>query len=264
MNTTPPRNNSHYIRRKGDLKNEGRAQVHFLDLDPRLDQEDIRPHLGEDLKEVQIGLDMHHKTKIGGSLDAKTKELIQILTENWDVFAWSLEDMPKIDPDFLCHRLSITPGMRPMCQNKRRLGEEKRREAREETTKLLQAQFVREVRYPSWLANVVMVRKASGKWRMCTNYTNLNKACMKDPYPLPSIDDLVDGASGCRLLSFMDAYSKYNQIRMHPSDESKMTFITNEGKFLGFMLTRRGIEANPKKCEAVIKMRSPKSVKEVQ
>ncbi|RDX62999.1 hypothetical protein CR513_58615, partial [Mucuna pruriens] len=98
-------------------------------------------------------------------------------------------------------------------------GDEKRRAVKEETTKLLQARFVREVRYPSWLANVVMVKRSNEKWKMCTNYINLNKACSKDPYPLPSIDNLVDGASRCRILSFMDAYSGYNHIKMRQSDE---------------------------------------------
>ncbi|RDX85496.1 hypothetical protein CR513_33312, partial [Mucuna pruriens] len=72
-----------------------------------------------------------------------------------------------------------------------------------------------------------MVKKANGKWRMCTNYTDLNKACPKDPYLLPNIDWLVDGASGFALLSFMDAYLGYNQIKMHPQDEAKIAFITD-------------------------------------
>ncbi|RDX67038.1 Retrovirus-related Pol polyprotein from transposon opus, partial [Mucuna pruriens] len=76
-----------------------------------------------------------------------------------------------------------------------------------------------------------MVKKANGRWRMCTDYTDLNKACPKDPYPLPGIDRLVDGVSGYALLSFMDAYSGYNQIRIHPSDEENTTFITEEGAF---------------------------------
>jgi len=85
---------------------------------------------------------------------------------------------------------------------------------------------IREIQYLEWLANVLLVKKASGKWRMCVDLTNLNKACPKHSYPLPSIDALVDSASGCRLLSFLDAFSGYNQIRMHPRDECKTTFIT--------------------------------------
>ncbi|RDX72788.1 hypothetical protein CR513_47679, partial [Mucuna pruriens] len=76
-----------------------------------------------------------------------------------------------------------------------------------------------------------MVKKDNWKWRMCTNYTDLNKACSKDPYPLPSIDRLVDGASGFALLSFMDAYSGYNQIKMHPQEETKSVFITDAGAY---------------------------------
>ncbi|RDX94953.1 hypothetical protein CR513_22598, partial [Mucuna pruriens] len=69
--------------------------------------------------------------------------------------------------------------------------------------------------YPTWLKNVVMVKKASGKWRVCTDYTDLHKTCPKDPYLLPNINRLVDGASSFAVLSFMDAYSGYNQIKMH-------------------------------------------------
>ena len=85
---------------------------------------------------------------------------------------------------------------------------------KEEVQKLTVAKFIREVYYPDWLANVVMVKKANGKWRMGVDFTNLNKACPKDSYPLPHIDQLVDLTAGHRLLSFMDTFSGYNQIRM--------------------------------------------------
>ena len=85
---------------------------------------------------------------------------------------------------------------------------------------------IREIQYPKWLANVVLDKKTNGKWRMCVNFTDLNKACPKDSYPLPSIDALVDSASGCTLLSFLDAFSRYNQIWMHPRDECKTAFMT--------------------------------------
>ena len=85
---------------------------------------------------------------------------------------------------------------------------------KEEVQKLIAAKFIREVYYLDWLANVVMVKKANGKWRMGVDFTNLNKACPKDSYPLPHIDQLVDLTAGHRLLSFMDTFSGYNQIRM--------------------------------------------------
>ena len=91
--------------------------------------------------------------------------------------------------------------------------------------------FIREVYYPDWLANVVMVKKANGKWRMCVNFTDLNKACSEDNYPLLRIDQLVDSTAGHKLLSFMDAFSIYNQIRMDKVDQEKTSFVTSQGLF---------------------------------
>ena len=84
--------------------------------------------------------------------------------------------------------------------------------------KLLEAGFIREVFYPEWLANVVMVKKNNDKWRMCVDFIDLNKACPKDSFPLPRIDQLVDSTVEHKLLSFMDALSGYNQIMMDEED----------------------------------------------
>jgi len=131
----------------------------------------------------------------------------------------------------MTHKLSVCIEARPVAQKKRRLGEEKRQAAIEEVQKLLKAGFIREIQYTTWLANIVQVKKSNGKWRMCTDYTNLNKACPKDVYPLPSIDRLVDGAVGHKVLSFLDAFSGYNQIPMHRSDVDKTTFITESTNY---------------------------------
>ena len=165
--------------------------------------------------------------KLGKSLSIELRDRIsEVITRHLDAFAWSTADMPGIDPDFLCHRLTMDLSVWPVRQRRRKFNEEKRQVIREETTKLLKAGHIREIQYPEWLANVVLVKKANRKWIMCVDFTDLNKACPKDSYPLPSIDALVDSASGCRLLSFLDAFSGYNQIIMHPKDESKTTFMT--------------------------------------
>ena len=83
---------------------------------------------------------------------------------------------------------------------------------------MLLASFIREVYYPEWLANVVLMKKANGKWRMCVDFTDLNKACPKDSFPLPRIDQLVDSTTRYKLLTFMDAFSGYNQIKMAEED----------------------------------------------
>ena len=93
------------------------------------------------------------------------------------------------------------------------------------------AGLVRGVLHPTWLAKPVVVRKANGKRRLCIDYTDINKACPKDPFPLPCIDQIVDSTAGCDLLSFLDAYSGYHQIFMTREDEEKTAFITPCGTY---------------------------------
>ena len=100
-----------------------------------------------------------------------------------------------------------------------------------EVRKLLVAGFIREVYYPDWLANVVMVKKSNGKWMMCVDFMDLNRACPKDNYPLLRIDTLVDSTARHDLLSFMDAFSGYNQIKVNEEDQEKTSFVTSQGLF---------------------------------
>ena len=159
------------------------------------------------------------------------KDLIRFLRENIDVFAWSNEDMLGIDPNVITHRLNVHPSSKPMRQKKRVFAPERDNATKEEVQKLTLAKFIREVYYPDWLANVVMVNKANGKWRMCVDFTDLNKAYPKDSYPLPRINQLVDSTVGHRLLSFMDAFSGYNQIRIDKADQEKTSFVTSQCLF---------------------------------
>ena len=91
--------------------------------------------------------------------------------------------------------------------------------------------MIREVQYPEWLANVVMVKKPNGSYRMCVDFTDLNKACPKDSYPLPQIDQLIDSTGGHQLYSLVDTKSGYHQIPMHRPDEAKTAFTTHEGTY---------------------------------
>ncbi|WVZ84448.1 hypothetical protein U9M48_031478 [Paspalum notatum var. saurae] len=139
--------------------------------------------------------------------------------------------MPGIPREVIEHSLNIRPSARPVAQRLRRFDEEKRRAIGEEIAKLLAAWFIKEVHHPEWIANPVLVKKKNGKWRMCVDYTSLNKACPKDPFPLPRIDQVVDSTAGCELLSFLDAYSSYHQIVMKESDQLATSFITPFGSF---------------------------------
>ena len=116
------------------------------------------------------------------------------------------------------HALKIRPGSKPIKLRLRRFNEEKQRLIGEEIAKLLAAGFIKEVYHPEWLSNPILVEKKSGKWRMCVDYTSLNKACPKDSFPLPCIDQVVDSTSGCETLCFLDTYFRYHQIVMKESD----------------------------------------------
>ena len=158
-------------------------------------------------------------------------DLICFLRENIDVFAWSHDDMPGIDSSVITHSLNVHPSSKPVRQKKRVFTPKRDNVIKKEVQKLTLAKFIREVYYPDWLANMVMVKKANGKWRMCVDFIDLNKACLKDNYLLPRIDQLVDSTVGHRLLSFMDAFSRYNQIRMDEADQEKTSFVTSQGMF---------------------------------
>ncbi|XP_021812768.1 uncharacterized protein LOC110755796 [Prunus avium] len=301
----------------------------------------------EDLETVALDESQPDRyVRIGTMLNATLRaEFIQFLRRNSEVFAWSYNDMPGISPDIISHKLSISPAFKPIRQKPRSYDAERYEAMKNEVDKLMTIGFIREAVYPDWLANSVMVWKAKGGWRMFQDYTDLNKACPKDSFPLPRIDELVDATAGHELLSFMDAYSGYNQIFMHPADSEHKAFITDKGlycynvmpfglknagatyqrlvnrifaeqigstmevyvddmlvksrtadehladlaimfgilkdyrmrlnptkcafgvssgRFLGFMISQRGIEANPDKIKAIIDMEVPKTQKDIQ
>ncbi|KAG7552744.1 Retrotransposon gag domain [Arabidopsis thaliana x Arabidopsis arenosa] len=286
------------------------------------------------------------KVRIGVTLTGEIKEaLIELLRKNKTSFAWSAADMPGIDPSIICHKLNVDPSFKPVKQKRRKLGVERAKAVNDEVDKLLKIGSIREVQYPEWVANTVVVKKKNGKDRVCIDFTDLNKACPKYSFPLPHIDRLVESTAGNELLTFMDAFSGYNQIMMDPEDQEKTSFITDRGtycykvmpfglknagatyqrlvnkmfhehlgktmevyiddmlvkslkkedhikhleecfeilnryqmklnpakctfgvpsgEFLGYIVTKRGIEANPNQINAFLNMPSPKNFKEVQ
>jgi len=174
---------------KMNLKTDRNTEkmVAMVDLDPRLNDERLEPK--EETTVVVLCQDERQCTYIGGSMpEGLLSKLITVLCNNKDLFAWKPFDIPGIDPEVICHKLSVCRETRPVSQKRRKLGEEKRKAAIEETEKLIQAGFIREAKYTTWLSNVVLVKKPNGKWRMCTDYTDLNKACPKDTYSLPNIN----------------------------------------------------------------------------
>jgi hypothetical protein len=138
------------------------------------------------------------------------EKLISCLFRNKDVFAWSTLDLVEVSRTVIEHSLGIDPSVHPKKQQLRKMSDEKTEAAKAKGHRLLEANFIEPIAYPTWLANVVMVQKKSDKWRMCIDFTSLNKACPKDNFPLPRIDKIVDNAAGCEVMSLLDCFSGYH------------------------------------------------------
>ncbi|GKV48231.1 hypothetical protein SLEP1_g55056 [Rubroshorea leprosula] len=249
--------------------------------------------------------DIEHRPE---SVEQKAELVKPVETVNQDVFAWTTDEMLGIPAELTVHKLSMDPAKRPVVQKRRLFGPEKQAAIDEEIQKLLQAGFIRRVEYSEWVSNPMLVKKPSGKWRMCINFTNLNEACPKDPHPLPNVEKLVEQAAGHERMSFLDASSSYHQklvqiifklqigknievyvddmivtsvrVEDHIDDLSetfqnlrraqmklnplKCTFAVESGKFLRYVVSKKGIEVNLKKVQAVQQMEPPKTVKDVQ
>ncbi|XP_058111582.1 uncharacterized protein LOC131254896 [Magnolia sinica] len=154
--------------------------------DPPEDLQTVPLEEAESSKVVQLGTSPNSKQRY---------QMLTFLQQHKNVFAWSHEDMLEISPDVM---------------KRRAFDAERYTTIADEVSKLLSVGFIEEIHYPDWIANVVLVKKASGKWRVCVDYSDLNKACPKDSFPLPRIDQLVDSTAGHERLSFLDAYSGYN------------------------------------------------------
>jgi hypothetical protein len=138
--------------------------------------------------------------------------LKRLMFHNKDVFAWSVNNLCGVDRSIVEHALNVDPSTRPRKQKLHKTSEVKAEGAKVEVKRLLSARVIRQVAYLEWLANTVMVKKSNGKWRMFIDFTNLNKACPKDGFPLPRIDSLVDAAATLELMSLLDCYLGYHQI----------------------------------------------------
>lgn len=177
----------------------------------------------EDLEKLNINPN-HPKqvVYVGRALSKAFKLCLKgLLTTYRDTFAWKHANILGIDPRVITHKLSVDPSAKLVRQKKRAFATDMNQAIVEEVDKLLEARFIREVTYCDWIANLVLVRKSNGKWRMCVDFTDLNKACLKDSFPLPKIDSLVDSTSRHALLSFFNAFSDYNQIQINTDGKGR-------------------------------------------
>ncbi|XP_071727688.1 uncharacterized protein [Rutidosis leptorrhynchoides] len=192
------------------------------------------------------------KIKVGCNVSADTKkQIVQLLVQYMDVFAWCENDMTGVLRHIAEHRLNVNPALKHVVQKRRGMTPDRAKWLCVEVTKLVRAGILLEVQYQSWIANPVLVKKHDGSWRMCIDFKDLNKVCPKDNYPLPEIDLKVESLHAFPYKCFLDATRGHHQIPMAKEDADKTAFHT-------------GIQANPKKIAAIENMMAPKTVKEVQ
>jgi hypothetical protein len=153
-------------------------------------------------------------------------EMIGLLKEYSDCFAWNYTEMSGLSRGIVEHRLLIKSSFRPFKQKARTFRPDLLPRIKDKIHRLLEANFIRPCRYTEWVSSIVPVeKKESGKLRVCIDFRNSNRATPKDKYPMPIADTLINNASGNRLISFLDSNFGYNQIFMAEKDASKMAFI---------------------------------------
>jgi hypothetical protein len=165
------------------------------------------------LEEVDIGDGtVPRPTFVNKNLDHMVKlELIKILKEYVDCFAWNYKEMPGLSRDLVEHKLPIKPSFKPYKHPRRNFNPDIYDRVKEEINRLLDAKFIRPCRYANWISNIVPVeKKGTKKLRVCIDFRDFNKATPKDEYPMPIADSLVNSASGHRILSFLDRNAGYN------------------------------------------------------
>ncbi|KAA0054385.1 uncharacterized protein E5676_scaffold2750G00020 [Cucumis melo var. makuwa] len=185
----------------------------------------------DELKEVNLGtIEEPCPTFLSASPSSEKKgNYLSLLIEYKDIFAWSYKEMPGLDPNVAVHHLAIKLGYGPIKQAQRRFRPELIPQIEIEVNKLIEVGFIREVKYPTWIENIVPVRKKNGQLCVCVDFHGLNNTCPKDNFPLPITEIMVDATTGHEALSFMDGSSGYNQIRMALSDEEMTAFKTPKG-----------------------------------
>jgi hypothetical protein len=136
-----------------------------------------------------------------------------------------------VPSELIEHELHLDPKAKPIKQQLRRFAQDKKDVTKKEIARLLDTGFIKEVHHLDWLANPILVPENNNDWRMCVDYTDLNKASKKDPFGLPRINQVVDSTASCGLLSFLNCYSGYHQIPLKEEDQIKTSFITPFGAF---------------------------------
>jgi hypothetical protein len=170
--------------------------------------------------------------KIGAQCyDEEKMKLTRLLGEFQDVFAWSYEDLCGFDPALIQHAIPIKEGIKPVRKKQRPINPALEATIQKELEKLLKVGIIFLVKYSKWDSNLVLVRKTTGQIRLCIDFHTLNRASIKDHFPLPNMEMILQQVAGSQMMTLLDGFSGYNQIKVKRVDKYKTTFITRWGTF---------------------------------
>jgi hypothetical protein len=177
----------------------------------------------KDPRHVNLASHLSHKQK---------EDYGKLLKEFSDIFAWQYDDLKTFDTEVIQHKIPLNRDTKPFRQKLRSFNPLLLPMMEREIKKLLDARIIIPLRYSEWIANLVPVRKKNGEIRLCVDFRNLNKCSRKDNYPLPKMEHMLQKVSGSKVMSFIDGFSGYNQIAVHPEDREKTAFTTPWGTFM--------------------------------
>ena len=188
----------------------------------------------DDIEEYNIGSPEEPKNiKLSKTLPPNIKQrYINLFKEFKDVFAWGYQDLKSYDTSMIQHKIPLKENQKPFKQKLRRINPILLPLVEKEIKKMYDAGIIVSLRYSEWVSNLVSVRKKTGEIRLCIDFRNLNRACLKDNYPLPKMDHILQKVVGAKRISLLDGFSGYNQVLVYPTDQHKTAFTTPWGTFM--------------------------------
>jgi hypothetical protein len=155
----------------------------------------------------------------------------ELLHESQDVFAWSYEDLCGFDHALIHHAIPIKECIKPVRQKQKPINPALKPIIRKELEKLLKDGIIFPIKYSEWVSNLVLVQKTIGQIKLCIDFCALNRASVKDHFPLPNMEMILQQVVGPHMMSLLDGFSGYNHIKVKRTDKYKTTFTTRWGSF---------------------------------